>query len=351
MPVNMIKPQKSLLSSMRAASVASFGEWRKYAALLILLSLTNACSQPADSEALFRHYQQELATLKGTQSTPPAKADFIAMPRSSDLRQEIDRVSIGLLDSMQLDKCRAGGLIAQRNSALGKMQSPSARLRYELDSLMALAECKKSQVADDARIDELLTAAIEHKQKTLPHYIDRALATGDEVRHALRPATRMLPQQNDGHVAAITALTYITETLNQAINAPNAWFSLERYNRHFRTLAQSQFLPRYWRTQLRTQGWMHTLNRTLTAFSQSPVCAANWQKTRSIFSDGLQPMIARWQGYQKQITPLLKDLHNLSRQPEWKAYIAELITTGDEIPTQIQRHIRLWDSIASTCSS
>lgn len=272
------------------------------------------------------------------------------MPRSSDLRQEIDRISIGLLDSMQLDKCRAGELVAQRNSALGKMQSPSARLRYELDSLTALAECRQSSVAEDERIDNLLAEAIEHKQKTLPHYIDRALATGDEIRHALRPAVQMLPRQQDNHAAAITALGDVTQTLSTALSAPAVAINIERYNRQFQTLAQSDFFPQYWRTQIRTKAWMQRLNQTIADFNQSADCNADWQHARQTFNDELRPLLAKWQEYRTQITPQLESLHRLSKQPEWQAYLDELIALGEQSAEHVQAHSDAWQTITENCS-
>lgn len=319
--------------------------------MVIALGFLNACSQPDSSEELFRQYQQALATLNQTQATTPPKTRFAAMPRSSDMRQEIDRISMGLLDSMQLDKCRAGELIAQRNSALGKMQSPSARLRYELDSLTALAECRQSSVADDKRINDLLADAIEHKQETLPHYIDRALATGDELRHALRPATRMLPRQQDNHTAAIAALGYVTETLSTALSKATAATNIERYNSQFQTLAQSEFFPQYWRTQIRVEAWMQILNQAIAAFNQSPDCNADWQEARQIFKDELQPLLAKWQNYRAQITPQVESLHALSKQPEWQVYLNQLIELGEQSSEQAREHSDAWQNIKARCAS
>lgn len=351
MPVNMRKPRTSVLESIRASSVPSFRKWRKYAALVIVLGVASACSQSDESEALLSRYQQDLAGLYDADVTPPAQTSFLPMPRSTDLREEIDRISIGLLDSMQLDKCRAGGLIAQRNSALGKMQTPSARLRYELDSLMALAECRDTPIAEDKRIDDMLVSAIEHKQDTLPHYIDRALATGDDVRHALRPATQMLPLRQNRDASSIAALEYIAHTLDKALNTNFSKISLKPYNRHFQTLAQENFLPRYWRSQIRTQKWLQALNDELSMVNQSPVCTSNWQQAHATYSDELRPLLMRWQDYRAQITPPLTVLRRLSKQPEWRTYLHELSRAGKQIHEQIQQHDDMWRDIATACDS
>jgi hypothetical protein len=338
-----------VLKSMRARSVASFHWARKYGLALVTLSLTLACSQPDESEQTLSRYHQTLANLNAHQSAPPARQTMMPMPRSTDLRMEIERISIGLLDSMQLDKCRAGGLVANRNSALGKMRSPSAQLRYELDSLMALAECRRSPVAEDERMDELLAEAIQHKQRTLPHYIDRALATGDEVRHALRPASSLLPPGEDNFEPAIAALDYLTQLLNTALSQPRAAMDLEDFNHHFQTLAQSDFLPRHWRSQQRLQTWLSAFNEELDAFSTQPDCDSNWQLASKEFRQTILPLAERWNGYRKQIAPLVAELSAFSEQPEWQRYLSSLNAMGSEIPKQIQKHKLNWSQVEGDC--
>ncbi|MGX5914036.1 DUF3080 family protein [Aliidiomarina sp. Khilg15.8] len=338
-----------VLKSMRARSVASFRWARKSVLALAALSLAAACSQPDESEQILSQYQQTLANLNAHQSAPPARQAMMNMPRSTDLRTEIERISIGLLDSMQLDKCRAGGLVADRNSALGKMKSPSAQLRYELDSLMALAECRKSPVTDDERLDDLLAEAIEHKQRTLPHYIDRALATGAEMRHALRPATSLLPRGEDGHAPAIAALTYLTQLLQTAVSQPSASMDLDAYNRHFQTLAQSDFLPQHWRSQMRLQAWFNAFNAELAAFTDHLDCDANWQAGAAEFRQSILPLARSWEDYQHQITPLVRQLRTFSAHPEWQRYLASLIALGGDIPAQIQQHKLHWSQIEKSC--
>lgn len=338
-----------VLISKRARSVASFNHWRKCVALITLLSGLVACSQPGDSELMLRQYQNDLASLNQRNATPPPRANMPPMPRSTDMRTEIARVSIGLLDSMQLDKCRVGALVAQRNSALGKMQSPSARLRYELDSLLALTECRQSGAIEDERISALLTDAVEQKRALLPDYADRALATGDEMRHALRPDARMLPPAGNVDEAALAALDYVASVLQQAFEDPPQAYNLDGYNRAFQTLAQSNFLPRLWRTQYRASTWLQSLNNELGDFAQAPDCDLNWQSAHQHFKTQIEPLLLRWNQFHQLAVSDLERLHRLSKQVEWKNYLNTLIQPVSNIGEKIAQHNASWDAIAAVC--
>lgn len=284
------------------------------------------------------------------------------MPRSGELRIEIDRLSINLLDSFRLDRCRLGQVVAERNSALGKIQSTSARLRYEIDSISAIEECLASGEVTDARLENMLQDALTHKRESLPLYIDQVLTRSDEFRHSLRASSNTHSvTETAGFEETLAALVYLDTLFETALNGDTASIELNSYNRHLQTLAQSDFLPRHWRTMQRNAAWLDSLNDMLIDGGDKIGCRPPSIPQRaeylynvmiSLFAGEIQPMLARWTTYHNEIAPILASLQQKSLQPEWRAYIDELIAEGshaDQVAQYTLRHAHLWQDILAQC--
>ncbi|RAJ98806.1 Protein of unknown function (DUF3080) [Aliidiomarina maris] len=330
---------------------------------LIGVCMLSACSDRGGLESDWQRYQGRLTHLLNEDTASPSPTPMPIMPRSGDMRIEIDRLSINLLDSFRLDRCRLGQVIAQRNSALGNVQSTSARLRYELDSMLAIEECLATQVAEDPRLVELLSEALAHKRQTLPLYIDQVLTRSDEFRHAMRAANRTLVVGDaPGYDATLAALSYFATLFESALNGDTDAINLAPYNNHMQHLAQSDFLPRYWRTMQQNAAWLEQLNLTLTDAGDKIGCRPPSIPERAtylhnvmmnIFAAEIQPALARWSMYHSDLAPVLAQLRDYSVQGAWHAYVDELIAEGshaDHVALRTLRHARLWQAALAQCN-
>ncbi|MCC5879058.1 MAG: DUF3080 family protein [Idiomarina sp.] len=321
-----------------------------------LVVSASACSDSNQLDTTWENYQHSLSEATGEPVHTVDSAAMPIMPRSADLRIEIDRLSIGLLDSLRLERCRLGQVVAQRNSALGHAQSPSARLRYELDSMLAIEECLQIDSITDDRINALLSEALEQKQLTLPLYIDQVLTRSEEFRRSMRAANRTHPltPANDFN-EPYAALAYFAGTFEAALEGRWHAVDLAPYNSHMQVLMQNDFLPRHWRTMQRSAAWLDAVNDMLDSAvirgdCQLPPGAE--QNLGSEFADNLQPMLARWTGHQQALTPVLRQLQDMSVQGQWRAYVDELIAEGshvEQVDDLTQRHVMLLEQTISAC--
>lgn len=330
-------------------------------ATVALLGLTG-CSDRSQLDSTWQTYQSRLANVLDESSDSPQPTPMPIMPRSGDLRIDIDRLSINLLDSFRLDRCRLGQVVAQRNSTLGNVQSTTARLRYEIDSILAIEECLRSDVADDERIATMLNAALEHKRETLPLYIDQVLTRSEEFRHSMRAANKPHDTtESAGFEETLAALAYLDNLFTAVLNNDFAQVDLTLYNRHMQHLAQSDFLPQHWRTMQRNAAWLDTLNDMLKDGGDKVGCHPPSIPQRaeylhnvmmSRFAGDIQPLLARWSMYHNELAPLLESLRDKSVQGAWQAYIDELIADGshaDQVARLTVRHAKLWQAALAQC--
>lgn len=331
-------------------------------ALLGILALSS-CTDRSGLESTWHTYQARIGNLLDEAVEDPHPTPMPIMPRSGEMRLEIERFSINLLDSFRLDRCRLGQVVAQRNSALGKVQSITARLHYELDSLIAIEECLATEVAADPRIAAMLKAAQAHKHETLPLYIDQVLTRSDEFRHSLRAANETHSVvEAAGFEETLAALTYLDSIMSTALSSERITdIDLAPYNRHMQTLAQSNFLPRHWRTMQQNAAWLDRLNDMLVDGGDKIGCRPPSIPQRaeylynvmlSIFAGEIQPVLARWASYHNEIAPVLESLRDKSVQGEWHAYVDELIAEGshaDQVAQYTLRHAHLWQEVLAQC--
>lgn len=325
-----------------------------------MLILT-ACTRAVDHH--FDDYQGRLARLLDTDIPTAPLPENPRMPRTQSVQQAIPEFSIGLLASTRLNRCRAGALVAERNSSLGRVQSVDARLLYEIRMIDALQDCLNSPVAESDDLREILESALAHKIDTLPLWIDRFLTSDDVIRSRLRVSRSPLTLDGtDPAEASIAALTYFADVF-AALNAdpkgyqvdPSAWTS------HMRTLGQQDFLSDLWRTQQVVQQGLITSNELLENAAQRVGCArvgtpreAEYLQNvmMNFWIEGLQGQLARLQGYQHQISRELERLTAHVLHPEWTAYIESLVGT-DSIAERnralTREHAELWQVFLEQC--
>lgn len=329
--------------------------------MALLLSMLIACSGGAQQAVDWQAYSEQLELDYGSQlgALPTQGERFTRLPRSSALRLEPPRVSVGLLDTLRLDRCRLGQLVARRNSSLGQAQTLHARLHYELDSLLAITECLDSELAENPRIEGLLREARDAKHDNLPIYIDQLLTRSDAFRNALKPARfgAQPAQINRDLQQSIVALDYFAllfsnasfgddggdDSANeeQARERRNQYFSrlyydLEPYHPHLRHLARSNALPTHWHNTQQTAHWLRYLNAQLTDASRSRNCAA-----AQYFETQVAPVVEQIIVSQQQLTPALTTLQQISVQPQWADYVSQLVgpqSSGGQLPELLAAH-------------
>ena len=149
---------------------------QRVAGLLGLLAAASACGAPSP-ESRLDAYRDAVARVVAPQRAAP-ETEAPRLPGRRERRLEVGDYRIGLLDALNLQECRLGELVVQRNTLLGRVMVPSRRLVYELEVLEAADVCLPE--LDDRRSVEL-GELMDRKRAELPRHVWNAVWEKSEL--------------------------------------------------------------------------------------------------------------------------------------------------------------------------
>ncbi len=229
---------------------ASSATRRGLAALATVLLA--ACGGGQESDAVLIDYQRDLAARLALAAPEPRSPDNIgAFPERRQRLVEIPETREGMLDVYALRECRITTLVAERNSALGRVAPASQRWRYELELWQRLDTCLAGEVAERLTADdrarlERLTAT---KREQLPRATWNGLFGSEEWSQSFSRVSSPLPPERLGPPEAqLAALDYL-ETLSRApFDATTPLPDLERLEDHLQALNTRPYTAELLRT-------------------------------------------------------------------------------------------------------
>jgi hypothetical protein len=151
------------------------------------LAAAAACGQTHGPSPL-PDYARDLASLAGLPAAPDSLFVPPAYPDAADRRLRGADVRIGVGRFLDLKICGLRHLVAERNSALGRMESDGLRLVYEQALLSGLARCLEGleASADDPLLAAALRDALEAKLATAGATLWNATLGSSELAGAYR---------------------------------------------------------------------------------------------------------------------------------------------------------------------
>ncbi|RUO65400.1 Protein of unknown function [Pseudidiomarina planktonica] len=319
--------------------------------------LVSSCSDYPDGLETVAEYQQRLTY---AQDLPPLEVELAypkRMPVARELNSDIERLSLSLIDAWRLDECPAGALIAERNSALGRLTDGVLRYYNDLKMLEALRLCA-ADVTENSTWQVRLTAAINAKQEQLPQLRQQAIATDDALRHSLSPAATPLASADDARLAPTLAAFEVVLTVFEYRKTGDQLPSFEQLESALENLQNSSYLPGYWRSLHDKQHYLAALAPLLTGVSERAGCLSKGTPERAkilrniftkFFASELQPQLAGFvsQGY--QLTPLLERLQAQSTHPEVTQYLNYLAELPMQLTTTTRAHAQQWQEFFRDC--
>ena len=170
----------------------------RYGVYLMAPLLIVACGAgPAENR--LQDYQARLTRTLQLQLPTAPEPQLARFPRPRDLAAAPVPATIDLMDLWSLRDCALHGLIATKNSSLGRVSLSSTQLFHELDFLRLLPAClQQLKINEKDELAQALEQVGKAKRERLPSFIWQALLGGPEYRDYWN-----LPQQvPDYHAAA-----------------------------------------------------------------------------------------------------------------------------------------------------
>lgn len=345
----------------RAASVPKYTFCRYTQLLLGFISLfaLSACSDAVNPQ--LEDYAKRLERLAGEQRLAAEQLVTPIQPSVAELRRNLPRMSLSLLDSFRLNECRLGQVVAERNSSLGKVMTPANQLYYEIKVTRALKECLTAPVELSPALRLELTQALAIKESSLALAVHNFLTTDQVWRANFRFARHSLPMSSaDDFTSTFTALSYFAHTLTLVLADPHqVQLDLTLWHEQLEALNHSRFLSAYWRTFASVPAELERLTELLERTTKHIGCSdiARPQQAQylhnvmlNIYIAKLQPAFARWAHYQQQLAPVLKQLVALTEGELWLNYVQQLGYGHTNTLQQSSRnHAEQWQLLLAKC--
>ena len=275
-------------------------------------------------------YARDLAFLAGSTAAPASGFVPPAYPDAANRRLPGTEFRIGLGRFLDLEVCGLRPLVAERNSALGRLESDGLRLVYEHALLSGLTRClEDSDVrAKDPTLAAALQAALEAKLATASATLWNATLGSPELARAYRVSGPALdPTRIDpGPVSALRGLAAAARTFGE----PGTALERDTHLGHLGILERSGHGGRLAKALGRAAEKLRAATGSLRALYCETTLVAGMQAARQRFDSG---DVGRWLEY----------LIEAAR--EWQDALDELLLaqTASPPPAFVRYHAQVMD--------
>ncbi|WP_417689257.1 DUF3080 family protein [Pseudidiomarina sp.] len=318
-----------------------------------------ACSDVPTALAPLHDYQTRIANTLARETIEYQSVSVPQLPDVRELRVEVPRVSVSLLDSWRLDQCAAGQLIAQRNSALGKLEGGLTRYFFDRRLTQAIASCIEDlELSGEAALASRLQKAYTEKLATLPASKQLAIATDDALRHTLRvAATSHKTADDDAFAAALAAFDPLLAVLTASATDATA-IDEQQLEQALEHLHQTDYLPKLWRTLHELDTYLIQLEPLLNDLPTAAGCTSAGRPERAevlhtvflkFFIQRVQPQLAGFtrQGY--EVNERLQQLTKVTEQAALQDYLQQLQTLTQRLNQRSRAHVQPWQDFFTAC--
>lgn len=315
--------------------------------LLTTVLIISGCGFQAEVKDTTEEYSQRLARVLDHPGAELADIPSIAAPPRQQISE--DSLQISIKEFYQLRDCSLYSLVAERNTALGKIQPPSQRYLYELKLLNALETCHKR--TQDSALKQQLKHWQQQKQTAL--YLRwQQLLESDEIRLALsRNSGWIQSKQTDRLSETRQSLQYLLSISPESAGR-HASVELEQ---HLQRLQQARLMARVFRTQRLLGSHLRVLNQWLHARDiQCPADKAPEQVKylRNVFGlffiEQIQPLASRINDIYYQLMPLWQRL--LLAHPPMSDWLEQRQTEFEVYRHSLSEHISFWQTLFKNCN-
>lgn len=322
--------------------------------LVAVVFVLTGCSDPAQS--LMDDYTSRLSRTLALELEDPAPLDLQPLPSITTTRADITERSITLVELVATRACGLDVLLGGRNSSLGKVMTPSQRLKYELAFLKQVQPCLTDpDIAPD--LQQKLAAIASDKATQIDKHWQNFLQQDETLRQQLHPYRNLSEPNSVAGVAetmqALHSLLALQKSIVQqdwqqasSINPEQALEALYKAN----TLSQLQQSLRF------SQNWLQSLNQQLEQLDLKAQCPAgkNSDKAEILNTILLQYFIGKVQVYLAQVDGTYQQLYPLLQQLYQGTALAQPIQQRFEVPNtelkaELRRHVIWWKAVQQHC--
>ena len=329
--------------------ILAFNQHCRFALVLLCLVVVG-CEQQAIAD--LKEYQKRLANVLDVEFVWSTPDTTLSYPAIHQLKADVPEANINLRDFYALQQCPVGTLIAERNTALGKIQLPSTRYHYEVQLLQGLEQCLT--LIEEQNLKSQLTNWLSQKHAALPLVWANLIQTSSETRQAFSSNQGFLESD------ASSELGEFTRALHYLIFLPsNAKVDLLELEDKLNSLRQIEYIARLWKTQILLSVELTNATALLAQHSADIHCATSAEKQQvgylrnvfqKFFIERIQPLAGMVDKSNYALKPIFDELlastaiHNLFKQ-----MIKQNLQHFSQYKTALRNHVVLWQDLLKRC--
>ncbi|MDH5929183.1 DUF3080 domain-containing protein [Vibrio lentus] len=313
--------------------------------LLCLTMVLTGCFDDSPQN-YFDDYQTKIANV---QEADEIQEDWEleSLPRKRELFIEVPSLSIGLIDSYQLQQCGLFNLIAEKNSVLGKVADEFRNYDYQVALLEGVGQCLSNNELEP-EIVELLREIEQQKLAQFPLHQWNLIYASEAMQSQMRGSQWLRADIGDQVRQTSDALEHI----NQALNTPLVSGKTTEVQE---VLEKSSTLGDLYYSLARASVELDTITQQLTTFDANIICGKQRDTTKfrylnNVFEqqyiDKVQPYMAQLDGYYQQLAP---QLAMFDAQPELHSYYFPIKDAHQAFRSSTRRHVDYWQQLFKRC--
>ncbi len=327
-----------------------------------LLLCATGCSSPDITNDISEYQQRLSRVLDADLAVADGQAtvtEKLAYPARDALLKHPTPIDINLTRFHQLQQCELGNLVAEHNTALGKIQHFSQRLRYEQLFLAALDDCinfVRSPSAKTGKLDDMAAAMTQWqiiKQREYRLHWSNMLVLSDETKAAFSRSRPGLLSHNNIDIAGQVSLFQQLSRFADHRYQPRQ--SLEN---SLQAISATRLPATMWQAQQLIATQLLPLTAALEKHLNNIDCSATTPEQANIlrnvfylfFIEKIQPAGARINAFNYQFAPIMDAWLVSPVLPDsFKRYLRSQQQHFTDYQHAMTQHVTLWQQFLKRC--
>ena len=319
--------------------------------------LLTSCSQQPYIERTLEQYQSRLANVLDTSvpesiATSPFSTKTSVKTSEGPSQTRIESESkIKLNEFYQLPECGIKPLIAERNTTLGKLQTPSQRYIYETRLLNKLVKCRSDDPEQQQLINKLTRLKNQHRRESW----QKLLAQSTEIRTALTTGNAHF-SKNDNHDFAVQSWLQLKALSPEALLNEQEDKLVSSLEGILKSISDSKTPARLSNTHELLAQRLPEITRFLRQHTDGFQCQNHKEKQQAeylqnvfnlFFIEEIQPLGSKMNKWYYNLDPVLAEL---LQNEHYNTQLVSHQTQFSQYQQAIKEHVIFWQQLFKRCN-
>ncbi|MFQ3249632.1 MAG: hypothetical protein ACI9O6_001440 [Glaciecola sp.] len=323
--------------------------------ILSLLALQSCQRNQALPNALEKYHERIYSVLE-LEPKQIAIKSTLTFPDKNSLLITIPDLNINMREFYAIEGCGIKQLVAERNTALGKTQLPSMRLKYEWQLIQRLQSCiENTSTSSNEKLRAKMQDWLEQKSKHYPLNWSNMITQSKEFHIALSKSSGFIDgNEDDNFTQSLFDLRNLIGMKEQPeLNLAEMETSLQSVQSH-------RLYARLWRSQSLVQKYLEQMTVDISNWQSGFTCNTRKDKEKLkiirnvfalYFAQEVQAIGSQINHYHYLLKP---EFEKLSNDPHLPSQIKAVIARYNQAEfTEYQKavieHVKMWQVIFKKC--